>query len=447
MLYPGHANPRPHRSLALGWIRDFAPLLRRGPRCGAGALRASAHRSPSRRHPWRVAGLIAAGGLLAACGSGAAAEPTWVPQQSISLEGGARPGSSSQQPSPGPGGSGGPGQPGGTAPGSGASPTGGNGSGSGVLAKHLTAPTGLALLPNGSALVGERTTGRILRVQPRADQPVPVVRTLPGLATSGDGGLLDLALSPTYSQDGLIYAYITTPTDNRVIDFTMTGPTAPVLTGIPRGATGNTGRLAFDGRGRLYIGTGDAGQPQLAANPTSLAGKVLRVNGIGHPAAGNPKAGSAVFASGQHTVNGLCANVASGIVYETEAPAEVNVIRAGANYGWPTPHRTSQGPASTLPAKRAGAAGCAVQQGVLFVATTTGKSLMAARIGQQQKVGAFSVVPLDEPLGRLRTVVAAPDGALWVTTTNKDGNGHPTSDDERVVRIIPTPSGGDAPPV
>jgi len=406
-----------------------------------------AGRANLRRHPWRIAGLVAAGGLLAACGSGAAAEPTWVPQQSLSLEGGQRPGSSSQPQSPGPGGSGGPGLPGPTAPGSGPRPTGGNGSGSGVLAKHLTAPTGLVLLPDGSALVGERTTGRILRVQPRPDQPVPVVRTLPGLSTSGDGGLLDLALSPTYSQDGLIYAYITTGTDNRVIDFTLTGPTALVLKGIPRGAAGNTGRLAFDGRGRLYIGTGDAGQPQLAASPTSLAGKVLRVNGIGSPAAGNPKAGSAIFASGQHTVNGLCANVATGTVYETEAPAEVNVISAGANYGWPTPRRTSHRPASTLPAKYVGAAGCAVQQGVLFVATTTGKALLAARIGQQQKVGAFSVIPMDQPLGRLRTVVAAPDGALWVTTTNKDGNGHPTSDDERVVRIIPIPSGGDAPPV
>jgi glucose/arabinose dehydrogenase len=404
-------------------------------------------RANLRRHPWRVAGLVAAGGLLAACGSGAAAEPTWVPQPSISIEGGQHPGSPSQPQSPGSGGSGGPGLPGPTAPGSGPRPSGSNGSGSGVLAKHLTAPTGLVLLPDGSALVGERTTGRILRVQARAGQPVPVVRTLAGLSTAGDGGLLDLALSPTYSQDGLIYAYITTATDNRVIDFTLTGPAAPVLIGIPRGATGNTGRLAFDGRGLLYIGTGDTGQPQLAANPTSLAGKVLRVNGIGNPAAGNPKAGSAVFASGQHTVNGLCANPATGAIYETEAPTEVNVIRGGANYGWPTPHRTSQRPASTLPATHVGAAGCAVQQGVLFVATTTGKALLAARIGQQQKVGAFSVVPLDEPLGRLRTVVAAPDGALWVTTTNKDGSGHPTSDDERVVRIIPTPSGGDAPPV
>ena len=399
------------------------------------------------RIPWRVAGLIAAGGLLAACGTGAAAEPTWVPQPSISLEAGQQPTSPGQQPGSGPGGTGGVPLPDPSGPGSGQSPSGANGSASGVLATHLTAPTGLVLLPDGSALVGERTTGRILRVQPRPGQPVPVVHTVKGLSTAGDGGLLDLALSPTYSEDGLIYAYITTPTDNRVIDFTLTGPPAPVLTGIPRGATGNTGRLLFDGQGRLYIGTGDAGQPQLAANPTSLAGKVLRVDSIGHPAAGNPKAGSAVFARGQHTVNGLCANPATGIVYDTEAPTEINAISAGADYGWPTPRAAAQRPASTLPAKHTGAAGCAVQQGVIYVAATTGKALLAARLGQQRKVGAFSVVPLDQPLGRLRTVVAAPDGSLWVTTTNKDGNGHPIPDDERVVRLIPTPSGGNPLPL
>lgn len=393
-----------------------------------------------------LAGIVAVGGLLAACGSSRSSEPTWVPQPSISLEAGPHQTSPNQRPGSGPGGTGGAPLPNPTGPG-GSGSGGGNGQQSGVLAKHLTAPTGLVLLPDGSALVGERTTGRILRVQPRPNQPVPVVRTLPNLAASGDGGLLDLALSPTYAQDGLIYAYITTATDNRVVDFTLTGPVVPVLKGIPKGATGNTGRLAFDGRGHLYIGTGDAGRPQLAADPTSLAGKILRVDDIGHPAAGNPKPGSAVYTSGQHTVNGLCANPATGSLYETEAPAEINVVRAGANYGWPKARAGSQRPASTLPAKHVGAAGCAVQQGVIFVAASTGKALLAARIGGPASVGPFSVMPMQLPLGRLRTVVAAPDGSLWVTTANKDAGGRPSADDDRVVRLIPTPSGGEPLPL
>ena len=114
-----------------------------------------------------------------------------------------------------------------------------------------------------------------MRVQPIAGQPVTTVRTITGLDSSGDGGLLDLALSPAYDEDHLIYAYVTTATDNRVVDFTLTGPVTPVFTGIPKGATGNAGRIAFDVDGSLLIGTGDAGQPALAQDPASLAGKVL----------------------------------------------------------------------------------------------------------------------------------------------------------------------------
>jgi glucose/arabinose dehydrogenase len=303
------------------------------------------------------------------------------------------------------------------------------------------------MLPDGSALVGERRTGRIVQVQPKPGQPVPTVRTLTGLSSAGDGGLLDLALSPTYDEDRLIYAYVTTPTDNRVIDFTLNGPIVPVLTGIPRGAGGNTGRLLFDARGLLYLGTGDAGSPQLAASPASRAGKVLRVDPIGQPAPGNPTRGSAVYTSGHHTVNGLCASPTLGTVYETEAPAEVNVLTAGANYGWPTPRAGARRPASTLPAARSGVGGCAVQNNVIFAASSNGQALLAAPIAAGGKVGPFAVVPLDKPYGRLRTVVAAEDGALWVTTTNRDGHGRPTGDDERVVRLVPVGGTGGNPRV
>jgi glucose/arabinose dehydrogenase len=397
-----------------------------------------------RRIPWRVAGLFGAAGLLAACGTGADATPTWVPQPSITLEAGPH-GSAPGLPAPPSGPSGGPPVP---IPSSSGSPSGrGGGSGSGVVATRLTAPTGLVILPDGSALVGERTTGRIVRVQPVPGRPVTTVRTLAGLATTGDGGLLDLGLSPAYAQDGLIYAYVTTPVDNRVIDFTLTGPAADVVTGIPRGATGNTGRLLFDARGRLYVGTGDAGSPRLAADPASLAGKVLRVDPIGHPVPDNPAAGSAVFTRGHRTVNGLCAGANSTIVYETEAPAEVNALRAGADYGWPSGRTGTRSPASTLPAGRRGAGGCAVEGDTLFVATSDGQSLVAAAVDAQGRVGRFSVIRLDKPYGRLRTVVAAPDGALWLTTTNRDGHGRPAPDDERVVRIVEVAAPGSSLPV
>lgn len=399
-----------------------------------------------RRIPWRMVGLLGAAGLLAGCGASEAATPTWVPQPSITLEAGPHGSTPGQPGGPSQGPSGGAPFPGPSGP-NGPAPSGGSSGGSGVLATDLNAPTGMVILPDGSGLVGERTTGRIVHVQPRAGQPVDTVRTITGLSTTGDGGLLDLALSPTYDEDRLIYAYITTPQDNRVIDFTLTGPQADVLTGIPRGATGNTGRLMFDARGLLYIGTGDAGTRQLAANPTSLAGKVLRVDAIGHPAPGNPNPNSPIYTTGHHTVNGLCSSPELGGVYETEAPNEVNSLSPGADYGWPTPARTSRKPANVLPSAHSGAAGCAVEGNAMFVATTDGQALLGALLGANGKVGAFTVIPLDKPYGRLRTVVAAPDGALWLTTTNKDGHGRPSPDDERVIRIVQIRVPSDTPPV
>lgn len=318
-----------------------------------------------------------------------------------------------------------------------------------MVAKHLRSPVGLTLLPDGTALVGERTTGRIVRVQPKPDQPVTTVRTLPGLSTTGGGGLLDLALSPFYSQDGLIYAYVTTATDNRVVAFTLRGPVTPVVTGIARGSSDNAGRIAFGSNGDLYIGTGDAGRPTDAADRSSLAGKVLRVSDIGKPVAGNPSPRSPVYTSGHRDPSGLCIDPDTGAVFETEAGAasdEVNLLAAGASYGWPSAGTGDHRALAALPSTDRAPGGCAVQDGVLYVTSLDGHTLLAANIrskGSQVVLGAFER-SLTNRYGRLRTVVAAPDGALWLTTSNRDGHGKPVADDERVLRIVPSNGGGNS---
>ena len=335
---------------------------------------------------------------------------------------------------------------GGTAPGG---STSGKGIDPLVVATHLTAPVGLSLLPDGTALVGERTTGRIVRVQPVAGQPVPTVRRLAGLDFSGDGGLLDLAVSPSYAEDNLIYAYVTTAKDNRVVDFTLHGPVTPVLTGIPKGRTGNTGRIAFGADGELYVGTGDAGRPALAQDPSSLAGKVLRVDPIGDPPRDNPHAGSPVWSSGHHVVDGLCA--ADDALFEVEAggndPDEVNRIVAGDDYGYPVRDGSTDPPVRTLPAADRSPGGCAVQRGRLWVTSLDGSALLGAPLSgpaSAPTVGTFAPV-LVKRYGRLRTVVAAPDGALWLTTSNRDGHGRPVAADERVIRYVSASTDGGSP--
>jgi glucose/arabinose dehydrogenase len=393
----------------------------------------------------RLAAALAAAGLLAACSVGADATtaPTWVPKPDFSGEGGPL------TPGPSPGGPSGNGTgPNGapTSPGSPGPST--SGPDPAVVATRLTAPTGLTVLPDGTALVGERTTGRIVQVEPLPGQPVRAIRTLTGIDASGDGGLLDLTLSPTYDEDGLIYAYLTTATDNRVVAFTINGPPTPILTGIPKGRTGNTGRLLFDEDGTLYVGTGDAGLPALAADPTSLAGKVLRVTAIGAPAAGNPSPASTVYTRGHQVVDGLCLS-ATGQVLEVEpgpnnAATEVNILRAGADYGYPTAGAAARSPDARLPDGRTGVGGCAIIGVQLYVTSRDATSLLVANVTTRAGTTAISdfQTVLSGLYGRLLTVVAAPDGALWLTTSNKDGHGHPIATDERVLRITPSSAAG-----
>jgi glucose/arabinose dehydrogenase len=369
--------------------------------------------------------------LVGGCGAADALrpDPTWVPKPE-----GPPPGdlpaperTSQRPPPPVP-----PGRPG--------EPGAGTADDPNVVATGLTLPWGLAVLPDGTALVGERRTGRILLVQPRR-APAREVMRVPGLDAAGDGGLLGLALSPRYRDDKLVFAYVTTRTDNRVVRFELRGPQTPVLTGIPRGRTGNGGRIQFGPDGLLYVGTGDAGRPALAPDRRNLAGKVLRVTAFGRPAPDNPDPASPVYSVGHRDVAGLCLGSA-GQVYVTEAGAgsdEVNRVEAGRDYGWPAtrpPRAGAAAPVRTLPAATAGVGGCAVIERGLFVAALRGQRMWALPLDSAGGAGPASA-HLAGAYGRLRTVVAGPDGALWLTTSNKDGLGRPTPQDDRVIRILP----------
>jgi glucose/arabinose dehydrogenase len=386
-----------------------------------------------------LAALLLCSATLAGCASSNGSAPDWRPQPSRTLEPG-NPGVTPGQPGavPAPSNSG----TGSNAPNPSSSSS--SATDPNVVAKNLTAPVGLAVLPDATAIVGERTTGRIVRVAPEPGQPVTTVRTLPGLDVSGDGGLLDLALSPKYDEDGLIYAYLTTPSDNRVVEFTLTGPITPVFVGIPRGVTGNTARIVFDPSGNLLVGTGDAGQPALAADPNSLAGKVLRLTPAGAPVAASP-----VWTSGLHDTAGLCTDVKSGVVVQTErnlagTPDEVNLLQAGAAYGWPAATASSVAPIARPGPGQDGLGGCAIADGAVFVTSLNGEELLSAtfNIASGLTLNPFTEA-LTKTYGRLITVVAAPDGTLWLTTSNRDGAGQPVADDERVLHIQqPAGTGG-----
>ncbi|MGY1915713.1 PQQ-dependent sugar dehydrogenase [Blastococcus sp. SYSU DS0973] len=302
-----------------------------------------------------------------------------------------------------------------------------------VVASGLSVPTGLVLLPDGSAIVGERDTGRLLQVFPDRS-PAKELMTVPGIDTTGDGGLLGLTLSPTFPEDGLLFAYVSTATDNRVVRFPIGGTPNPVFTGIPRGEVGNGGGLLTGVDGHLYVGTGDAGDPALAADPASLAGKVLRIDVFGRPVGG----GGPVFSRGYRDVTALCQD--AELLYATdearEGPDEFDVVREG----------EGGAPLLAVPPEEGGLGGCAVANGTVFLGALDGQRVHVITLDAD---GAPVDGAADEVLGgrygRLRTVVLDAQGALWVTTSNHDGLGTPAEDDDKVLRIRPPGGQPDSP--
>ncbi|MBM9468151.1 PQQ-dependent sugar dehydrogenase [Nakamurella leprariae] len=307
-----------------------------------------------------------------------------------------------------------------------------------VIATCLAAPWGLAPLPDGqSAFVGERTTGRILQVA--RNTPTREVAVIEDLDASGTGGLLGIALSPAYAEDRLLYAYVTTATDNRVVKIAEGDVPKPVITGIPKGAVHNGGRIAFAGDGSLIIGTGDAGNPALAADPASLAGTVLRVDEFGAPRADNPTPGSPVLARGFTDVTGAC-RLADGSVAVIDHRDAADLLIM------PLPGRDYTAPVSgdalwSWARADGGANDCAVDAGTLASTSLDTPSVSGLAMSPDNQFSGDPAQLLDGRYGRLLTVVPDGQGLLWLTTSNKDGVGTPVPSDDRVL-VLPTSENG-----
>lgn len=314
-----------------------------------------------------------------------------------------------------------------------------------VVATCLTTPWGLAPLPDGSAaLVGERTTGRILQVAPQQEPQTRFELAGPvGVDGSGDGGLLGLALSPSYAEDGLLYAYVTTATDNRVIRIAAGDEPKAIFTGIPKGAEHNGGRIAFAADRTLYVGTGDTGNPATATDPASLAGKVLRLDEFGKPAAENPTPGSAVYASGFTQVAGLCV-LADGTMAALDHRSDADLLLplvAGRSFATP-----AAGDALWTWARAdGGATDCAISGATLATTSLDQQKVSALRLNPDRTFTGALTQLLDNRYGRLSTIAADRKGLFWVTTSNKDGFGTPVPSDDRVV-VIPADGGADGGP-
>jgi glucose/arabinose dehydrogenase len=308
-----------------------------------------------------------------------------------------------------------------------------------VVATNLEVPTGLVVLPDGTAVVGERETGTLWQVFPDRS-PQKELMTVSGIDTAGDGGLLGLALSPSFAEDGLLYAYVSTATDNRVVRFPLGGTPNPVLTGIPRGDRDNGGGLWFSPDGTLYVGTGDAGRPELAADPRSLAGKVLHIDVFGRAVGQNR-----IYSSGHRDVAALCSTGSEDAPLFATGDVELNSVTPGSEHGWPADGPDSVAPTVDFPEDQAGLGGCAVAGTTVFLGSMAGERVHVATLDGNGRLEDTPESVLDGEYGRLRTVVLDADGGLWITTSNRDGEGDPVEDDDKVLRIVPPTSEGSSP--
>jgi glucose/arabinose dehydrogenase len=310
-----------------------------------------------------------------------------------------------------------------------------------TVAADLEVPWAVAFLPGGDALVTERESARLVRVAPSGEKTA--VGTVPGVEPQGEGGLLGVAVSPSYATDHLIYLYYTAASDNRVVRATYDGRLGtpePIVTGIPKGPNHNGGRLKFGPDKMLYITTGETGDGPLAQDRDSLAGKILRVTPDGKPAPGNPF-GNRVWTYGHRNVQGLAWDD-EGRLYATEFGQnrfdEINLIQKGKNYGWPEVEGAEDGKGFTKPlltwtTDEASPSGLAFADGSLWAGALRGERLWEVPL-DDGKAGR-PVAHFENDYGRLRAVVKAPDGSLWVTTSNRDGRGDPARDDDRVLSV------------
>lgn len=321
----------------------------------------------------------------------------------------------------------------------------------GTVTEDLTSPWGLVSVSGDRHLISERDSGTVWLLE--ADQSRTSLGVVPEVRAEGEGGLLGLAVPPDSgsSSEGVLYAYLTTDVDNRVVRLPWSprglGDPEVIIDGIPRASIHNGGRVAFGPDGMLYIATGDAGQPELAQDRTSLGGKVLRVTPDGSVPEDNPFPGSPVYTLGHRNVQGLAfADDGSARVWASEFGTsiadELNLLIPGGNYGWPVVEGAADQPpyldpiAQWSPTSLASPSGIAYVGGespAVYVASLRGQVLWQVPI-----VGDRAGEPLAldlGSLGRLRTVTTQRDGTLWLMTSNTDGRGEPGPADDVIVEV------------
>jgi glucose/arabinose dehydrogenase len=326
-----------------------------------------------------------------------------------------------------------------------------------VIAENLEIPWSLAFLPDGAALFTERP-GRLRFMSSGGRvREEPVARI--NVNHQGEGGLLGVAVHPGFADNNYVYLYFTYRNGNRILNRidryrfdrqrgALRGRRT-IISGIPGAGNHNGGRIEFGPDDKLYATTGDAQEPDLSQDPDSLAGKILRLEDNGEIPADNPFSDSPVYALGLRNPQGLAWQPGTDRLYATDHGPVANdhlyLIEAGENYGWPEARDPTQ-PGFEDPVLSSGnqtwaPSGMAPYDGRnpgfrnnLFFTALRGRHLRRVVLAGDGQVEATEAL-FEGRFGRLRDVVSAPDGSLYVLTSNQDGRGAPEADDDRIIKL------------
>jgi glucose/arabinose dehydrogenase len=262
---------------------------------------------------------------------------------------------------------------------------------------------------------------------------------------------LGLVLHPNFAENHQLYVYHTysngsavfnkvlvlTERNNKIIESKV------IIDGIPAADRNDGGRIKFGPDGKLYIATGDARQQELAQNARSLAGKILRVNPDGSIPEDNPFEGSPVYSYGHRNIQGLAWHPVTGELYASEHGSEgndeINLIKAGGNYGWPVEEcsggRFEKPVVCFNPAVAPAGMAFAYSDRLgyrsdILLATLKAQHLRLVDLETDTQSNIMT------GYGRLRDVVEAPDGSLYVLTSNRDGRAIPEPSDDKILRVV-----------
>ncbi|MXZ71308.1 MAG: hypothetical protein F4Z04_07360 [Acidobacteria bacterium] len=328
-----------------------------------------------------------------------------------------------------------------------------------TVVSGLEVPTGLAFAPDGRLFVAE-LPGRVRVVKEGRLVRQPALTLGEALAT-GDEFLLGITLDPEFERNHLVYLLQARVGPNaspvaRIVRYREMENTlaeaAILLDDLPLAALDGGGALRFGPDGLLYVALGDA-DSGAAQDMASYGGKILRLRPDGTTPRDNPRA-SPVYSMGHRDPRGLAWHPVTGALWVAEpgrpGTTELNRVEAGGNYGWPGGVDEAMLPGMRRPdllvSESMVVGGAAFYAGSemggfqhdLFLAALDGAHLLRVlfdRADPDRIVGTERL--LKGEFGRLRDVVAGPDGELVIATGNRDGRGEPRHGDDRIVRLLP----------